>query len=157
MEQKYVSFLPGSSTTPQSEHKPEIGTNGMVYNSNQDLNNNYLICQCNDGLATPCILDESTPMLENGAHLEPMPVRSLPQPPIAEEQSTFSSAFGLPKSMMPKSREKRRSSSRSLYHYHKVSLPLTISNIDYSRIRIMVPRRDQLKIEPITRLNHYQK
>ena len=27
----------------------------------------------------------------------------------------------------------------------------------YSPIRLMVPRRDQLKIEPISRLNHYQK
>ena len=28
MEQKYVSFLPGSSATPQSENKSEIGTKG---------------------------------------------------------------------------------------------------------------------------------
>lgn len=101
MEQKYVSFLPGSSTTSQSENKSEIGTK-----------------------AAPSILDESTPMLENGDHLEPMPVGPLSQPSIAAEstllkESSFTSAFGLPNSMMPKSREKRRSSSRSLYHYHK--------------------------------------
>ena len=67
-------------------------------------------------------------MLENGDHLEPMPVGQLPQASIAAEstllkENSFASAFGLPKSMLPKSREKRRSSSRSLYHYHKVSQP----------------------------------
>ena len=37
---------------------------------------------------------------------------------------------------------------------------LYTKKLKYSAIRIMVPRRetrDQLKIEPITRLNHYQK
>lgn len=63
-------------------------------------------------------------MLENGDHLEPMLVGPLPKQSINDEsilvqENSFASSFGLPKSVMPKSREKRRSSSRSLYHYHK--------------------------------------
>ena len=85
-------------------------------------------------LAESCILDESTPMLENGDHLEPMLVGPLPKQSINDEsilvqENSFASSFGLPKSVMPKSREKRRSSSRSLYHYHKVmtNLPFDIN------------------------------